>query len=231
MKLLDLIFPKYCVNCKKFGDFLCSNCFSYLSFEVSSICLVCTKPCYDGLTHPKCHTKLSVEGAFSGIVFNRIPKKLIYQFKYKPYLSSLSSFLGDLLYESLIQKEEFVRALKNDIILIPIPLSPGKLRKRGYNQAEILAKELSKKFNLKVVNALERVKETRSQVGLNKEQRRENMKEAFALRKKFETSIKNKNIFLVDDVLTTGATMSEACKALKKAGAGKVWAVAFAKEN
>lgn len=237
MKLLDFIFPKYCVNCKKFGDFLCPNCFSRLSFDTKNICLSCGNPSYDGLTHPRCRGRYRIDGSFTGIVFNPVSKKLIYQFKYKPYLSSLSSFLSDLLYESLIQNEEFNRILsmsKDDIVLVPIPLSSKRYRKRGYNQAEILAKGLGEKFGFEVVNGLIRIKETRSQVGLTKKERRENVRGAFTLNSKFiihNSELKNANIFLVDDVLTTGSTFSEASSILKRNGANKVWAIAFAREQ
>lgn len=237
MGLLDFIFPKYCVNCKKIGDFLCANCFARLSFDAKNICLVCGKPSFDGLTHPRCLTKNSISGSFTGVVFNGVSKKLIYQFKYKPYLSSLKKFIGDLLYESLIQNEEFNKILRNasdDIILVPIPLSSSRLRKRGYNQAEILAKGLSEKFGFPVLNCLVRIKETKSQVGLNKKERKENVKGAFALNSEFiihNSELKNAHIFLVDDVLTTGSTFSEASSVLKRDGAGKVWAIAFAKED
>ena len=231
MKLLDLVFPKYCVNCKKFGDFLCTACFSRLSFDTKNICLVCGNPSYDGLTHPRCRGRYRIDGSFTGVVFNSVSKKLIYQFKYKPYLSSLSSFLTDLLYESLIQNEEFNRVISSHLVFVPIPLSSNRFRKRGYNQAEILAKGLSKKFGFEVCNGLDRVKETRSQVGLTKKERRKNVKGAFALKKKFEDSLKGKKIVLIDDVLTTGSTFSEAASVLKRNGATKVWAVAFAREQ
>ena len=261
MKLLDLIFPKYCVNCKKFGDFLCPNCFTRLSFDTKNICLVCGNPSYDGLTHPGCSGKYKIDGSFTGVVFSQVSKKLIYQFKYQPYLSSLSSFLTDLLYESLIQDEEFNRILGSQLVFVPIPLNPKRFNKRGYNQAEILAKGLSKKFGLEVCNCLDRVKETRSQVGLNKKERKENVAGAFALktargpvarshpasarsrntelravgipstRTTPRDLIKGKSILLVDDVLTTGSTFSEACSILKRNGAAKVWAIAFAKED
>ena len=233
MKLLDLIFPKYCVNCKKFGDFLCPNCFSRLSFDTKNICLVCGNPSYDGLTHPGCSGKYKIDGSFTGVVFSPVSKKLIYQFKYKPYLSSLSSFLTDLLYESLIQNEEFNKILslsKDDIVFVPIPLSSNRFKKRGYNQAEILAKGLSRKFGFPCLNLLKRVRETKSQVGLNKKERKENVSGAFEIIN-HKSLIINHNIILVDDVLTTGSTFSEASSILKRSGANKVWAVAFAREQ
>lgn len=232
MNLLDIFFPKYCVNCKKFGDFLCSNCFSRLSFDTKNICLVCGNASYDGKTHPNCRKRNSPEGVFTGVVFNKISKKLIYQFKYRPYLSGLSVFIADLLYDSLIQNEEFMRQIANSKwLMVPIPLSKAKYRKRGYNQAEILAKELSKRLDLKVLDCLERNKETVTQVGLSKKERRENIKDAFSIKKKFENRLKGKSIMLIDDVVTSGATFSEACSVLKKSGTGRVWAIAFAKED
>lgn len=231
MGFLDIIFPKYCVNCKKFGDYLCANCFSRLSFDTKNICLVCGRSSYNGLTHPICKKRSSPEGCFTGVVFNKISKKLIYQFKYRPYLSGLSVFIADLLYDSLIQNEEFNRISSLPLILVPIPLSKVGYKKRGYNQAEILAKELGKRLNLQTFNCLDRVKETVTQVGLSKKERRENISGAFEFKKKFESSLRGRNVLLIDDVVTSGSTFSEACMTLKKSGAGKVWGIAFAKED
>ena len=222
------------------GDYLCVNCFSRLSYDTKNICLPCGNPSFDGLTHPRCQGRYTVEGSFTGVVFNPISKKLIYKFKYKPYLSSLSDFMADLLYESLIQNEEFDRILhslppeagrQNDIFFVPIPLSNKRYKKRGYNQAEILSKKLSRKFGAETINGLERIKETRSQVGLDKKKRRENVKNAFSVKKKYGGLFISKNIVLIDDVLTTGATFSEAANVLKRSGAKKVWALAFAREQ
>ncbi len=187
MSLLDFIFPKYCVNCKKLGSYLCSDCFSYLSFDVLEICLVCNRPSINGLTHPGCRGKYVIDGAFSSIAYKGIAKKLIYNFKYKPYLSDLKKVLVDLFYEGLIQKEEFNRAVHGSLILVPIPLHKSKLKSRGYNQAEILAEELAKRLDplhslkMTVEGVLERVKNTKSQVGLKKEERRENIAGAFEM--------------------------------------------------
>lgn len=234
MGLLDIIFPKYCVNCKKLGEYLCSDCFSRLSFDTKNICLVCGKPTYNGLTHPGCKRKNGIEGSFTGVVFNSVSKRLVHQFKYKPHLTNLASFLGDLLYESLIQNEEFEKLIQKGLdhtYFIPIPLSSSKYRKRGYNQAELLAEQLSKKFEFPVANLLIRTRDTRSQVGLKKEERRENMRGAFEINKKLSSDFKDTRIILVDDVLTTGSTFSEAASVLKHHAAREVWAVAFAKED
>lgn len=240
MGFLDFVFPKYCVNCKKIGSYICSDCFSFLSFDISQICLVCNKPSFNGLTHPVCEGKFTIDGAFSSIAYKGAAKKLIYNFKYKPYLSDLKKILGELFYEGLIQKEEFNRIYQNEkLILVPIPLYKSKLKSRGYNQAEILAQELVKRLDpssckaglrMTMANLLERIKNTKTQVGLKQKERRENIAGAFEIKNIGIKELSDKSILLVDDVLTTGSTLLEAANVLKRSGAKKVWGLTLAKD-
>lgn len=231
VSLLDFVFPKYCVNCKKLGSYLCTTCFTYISFDVKETCLICQRPAVFGLTHPKCKTGYSIDGVFSSVAYKGIVKKLVYQFKYKPYLTDLRTVLSDLFYEALIQKEEFNRVLqsKESWILVPIPISRTRERKRGYNQSEILAEELGKKFNMNVWNLLKRTKETKSQFGLSKDERKKNLAEAFALSPNISIS-KYPNIFLIDDILTTGSTLVETANVLKRNGAKRVFGLTLARD-
>ncbi|MBF8249873.1 MAG: Phosphoribosyltransferase [Candidatus Levybacteria bacterium] len=226
---LDFLFPKYCVNCRKVGDYICSNCFSFLSFDVSMICLVCNKGSIDGLTHPGCRGKYTIDGAFAGVAYKGIVKKLIYNFKYKPYLSDLQKSLVELFYESIIQQEIFQKTLGFSPILVPIPLSADRLRKRGYNHAKLLAEGLSKSLNFKLIDALQRTRETKSQFGLTLKERKENIQNAFALIPNAPIAQFPK-ILLVDDILTTGSTLLEAARILKKNGAKKVWGLTLARD-
>ncbi len=196
------------------------------------ICLVCNKGSLDGLTHPKCRGKFKIDGGFSSIVYNPIAKKLIYRFKYKPFLLDLQSLLSELFYEGIIQNEIFNKYLEN-AVLVPVPLYNSKFRKRGYNQAEILAKGLSDRLGIPVLDALERVKNTKNQFSLGKKERMENMKDAFSLNSEFviHNSLKNVTIFLVDDILTSGSTLSEAANVLKRAGAKAVFGLTLAREQ
>jgi len=182
----------------------------------------------DGLTHPGCRGKYVIDGAFCAVAYKGIVKKLIYNFKYKPYLADLKKSLVELFYESLIQNEIFQKAYKSLPILVPIPLYKERLRQRGYNHAQLLAEGLAKKFNLELIDALQRVKTTKSQFGLKLEDRKENLKNAFILNPEYK--IRNANIFLVDDILTTGSTLLEAAKILKRNGAKKVWGVVLARD-
>ncbi len=232
MGFLDFLFPKRCVACKKLGSYLCENCFAYLSFDTKSLCLVCQRGSADGLTHPGCAGKYKIDGAFSAIPYNKTAKKLIYTFKYKPYLSSLNNFLGDLLCEALSQNESFNRVLgtSKKWIFVPIPLHSSKLRIRGYNQSEILANELSKKFGFKVHNALERVRDTNPQFGLKLKDRKKNVKGAFSFKKEKKYQMNQTGVFLVDDIVTTGSTLLEAANVLKRNGVGKVYGITLARD-
>ena len=108
MGLLDLFFPKKCVSCKRQGSYLCTNCFTYLSFDVKSICLVCNKPSFNNLTHKPCFSKYSIDGCFSALSDNKTTQKLIYNFKQKSFLTDLKTVLSELFYESIIQNEDFI---------------------------------------------------------------------------------------------------------------------------
>jgi competence protein ComFC len=227
--ILDLFFPKYCVNCKKIGDFLCSDCFAFLSFDVSYICLVCNRASVNGLTHPGCSGRYTIDGAFSSISYNGVAKKLIYVFKYKPYVSGLRNFLIDLFYEGVIQNELVIKILESYPLFIPIPLHGSKIKKRGYNQSLLLAKGLGDKVGLEVKDVMLRIKKTKSQYGLKRKKRIENISNAFELKYRKEDLIKGKIVFLIDDVLTSGSTLLEAGNVLKRKGAKKVFGLTLAR--
>ena len=232
MDFLNFLFPKHFINCRKLGDYICANCFTFISFDTEGICAVCDRPSINKLTHPGCKNRYSIDGVFSSILYKGVCKKLIYNFKYKPYLTDLRKILSDLFYEGLIQKKEFYDAIKSSqkIILVPIPLYSGRVRTRGYNQAEILAVDLSKRLGFKTLNLLKRVKKTSSQVTLSKEQRKENIRGAFEFNSNLESYVKGASVFLVDDVFTTGSTLMEAARILKRNGMKSVWALTLARD-
>lgn len=231
MSLLDFLFPKYCVACKTLGSYLCTACFARLSFSQKTMCFFCGRYAIDGLTHPVCKNKYTLDGCFIALEYTSVVKKLIYVFKYKPYVTDVHRIMDELFYEALIEKEALMRILSKDAesVVVPIPLHAKKLRARGYNHAAILGKTLAKKLSLPLADILTRVKETKVQFGLSKDERKENMRGAFAVKR--GSAVEGKTIFLVDDIVTTGVTFVEAAKVLKKAGAHHVYAIAFSGEN
>ncbi|MBI2034202.1 MAG: ComF family protein [Candidatus Levybacteria bacterium] len=177
-----------------------------------------------GMTHPLCQSRYAIDGTFVGITYNRVVKRLLSKFKYEPYVTDLKHILSDLFYEGLVQQESFFYIDKSNALLCPIPLFAKKERLRGYNQAMVLAKELSGRLNIPIVSILRRIKDTRSQTGLDRKKRKENMKGAFVLSK----SNMPQTVFLVDDVMTSGATLAEAARVLKKAGTKCVYGLVLA---
>jgi competence protein ComFC len=182
-----------------------------------------------GLTHPLCRNRYTIDGTFSSLVYKGVVKKLVYTFKYSPYLTALQPQLTDLFYEGLIQKEQFYKLLQEPSLFVPIPIHKNKYKKRGYNQSVLLADGLAKRFDIAVLDCMQRTRETKTQIGLSKEQRQENIKNAFAIKDTYKEHILTySHVLLVDDVVTSGATLREAANTLKRAGVKHVWGVTLA---
>ncbi|MDD5221267.1 MAG: phosphoribosyltransferase family protein [Candidatus Pacebacteria bacterium] len=210
-KILNLFFPKKCINCQQLGSYLCYDCFSLIEIMQKE---------YDLSEEIKYLDRLF----FATVFKNQIVRKLIHGFKYPPFIKDLSDTLSDIMIIHLT----FIgmKSQLSDFILVPIPISKKRMNYRGYNQAEELAKKLSLKLKLETRNILKKIKENSSQVDLDKEQRKNNVENVFSLME----DIKGKNILLIDDVFTTGATIDEAAKILKQNGANQVWAAVVARE-
>jgi len=133
--------------------------------------------------------------------------------------------MTELFYEGMIQNEELYK-LFDTAVLVPIPLHPSRLRSRGYDQVALLTKSIAKKTGLPMVKSLKRIKKTDSQFGLKREDRLKNIRDAFAVLP-YEKG-KEQTILLVDDIVTSGTTMAEAARVLKREGYKKVYGMAFA---
>lgn len=227
----DFLFQKRCVGCRKIGNYICTECFSTISFNTNLTCPVCGKSSIDGATHLYERTNACLNGLTAGVIYKGIIKRLIYEFKYKPYISDLKNVIGKLMYEAVIQDEAFMKVLDTNPIVIPVPLFKVKERSRGYNHAALIGKIIALKFSLQFLdNALIRIKDTKPQFDLNKEQRRKNIKGVFVVNKNLINKLIDKPILLVDDLVTTCSTLNECAKMLKKHKANLVWGVTFARE-
>ena len=223
--LLNIFFPKFCLGCEKEGTYFCEDCKACLEISEDNFCL-CENP--KRLTEEgkcsNCQLK-ELNGLYFTVSYqNKLIKKLIHQFKYEPYIKELAEPLANLIITHFLLLDKSNQIWKGKI-LVPIPLSKGKLKERGFNQAEEIAKNLSNFLKIPLCNCLVKIKETPSQVDLSEKERRENIKRVFEI----EEEAKDKRILLVDDVYTTGTTMNEAAKVLKEAGAKEVWGVVIAR--
>ena len=228
LTFLDFLFPKRCVSCGAFGKYICDRCFSKIEYMEKPICPICQRQAIGGKIHPKCAGEFRPDGLVVACRYKGAVKLAIRKVKYK-WVYDIEKILVDLL-ASQIWKFD----LPQNSILVPIPLHKNRKNWRGFNQAEILAKTLAKKFNVSYSELLIRIIETKTQVGLTRDERKENVKGAFSLRPfrhpelDSGSKIRDKNFILVDDVYTSGATMMEAAKVLKRSGAKSVWAMTVA---
>lgn len=218
--LLDFLFPKRCVSCGKLGSYICRDCYSKIEFIDKPVCPVCERQAIGGRTHPGCRKSLGLDGLVVASRYQGPIREAIKQLKYR-----FSYDLADLLID-LLAGQIWMFDLPGSYILVPVPLHFKRKNWRGFNQAELLAGKMAKKFTVKYFEALIRIRETRPQVGLMKKERIENVRSAFDVAGK--NLVVGKNVILVDDVFTSGSTMKEACRVLKRAGADEVWAMAVA---
>ena len=236
--ILDILFPKFCLGCQKEGTYLCDDCRHLLDINEFDYCLCSNKPIQIYVpTQGKCHRCQNkiLFGLYCALPYkHNLTKKLIYQFKYKPYLKDLSKTLASVIVEHFVLAKKNTENIWQNSVLIPVPTDKKKLKSRGYNQSEELAKELSKIIKVPVIlNNLIKIKQTEAQMKLKKEEREKNLVGAFSINKNFVKSdfTKFSKVFLVDDVYTTGSTMEECAKTLYANGAKQVWGIAIAREG
>lgn len=191
-------------------------------YPKESTCIICNDLEIEGICH-KCKSKITFckkeelcIGYYKGPL-----KELILAFKYKKDFSA-----GEVLV-SLIEKK--IQELEKDYYLTFIPISKESLKERGFNQCEYLAKELGFRNNLKVMDTLEKIKDTKIQKTLNKEERTVNLQGAFRVR--VGNKVAGNRFVLIDDVITTGATIEEGIRELKENGAKEIKILTLGKSH
>ena len=221
--LLDFFLPPHCLNCKTLGSWLCQDCIGTIALLPLTVCEHCGEPQTTQTLCPRClhHPLQSLDGVRAASYFENNPIRVaIHGLKYQNH-RAIASVLSQLLIDAYQRYE-----LKTDVI-IPVPLHPARLKERGYNQSTLLAVQMGEFFNLPVNNTtLCRIRQTRPQVGLGIDERKQNVEDAFQC---IEGVVSDQNVLLVDDVWTTGATMNACALALKRGGASSVWGLTLAR--
>lgn len=220
-QVLDWILPPRCVGCGKPGTRWCEDCLEKVPLVGNKVCQKCGLPLSRGSLCAHCRLDPPRYVVLRSWARYEDPaRKVIRRLKYNRDLA-----LGDSLAELM---EPVLRCLAWPVQqIVPVPLARKRQIERGYNQAGLIARPLALALDLPYLpKALTRWRETRSQVGLTREQRRENTRDAFrALRE----DVRGRNILLIDDVATTGSTLSSAAEALLAAGAEQVYAFTAAR--
>ena len=233
---LELFFPSFCLGCRKEGTLLCQDCQETLEISEHQYCLCNKNP----LRIPKennqgkcsrCQNK-KLSGFYFALSYKEkaLTRKIIHQFKYKPYLKTLTPILAQIIARHFVLTKNNTNVMWDNSVLVPIPSEKSRLKYRGYSQTEILAKELGQIINVPTnLNNLVKIKKTKPQAKLSAEEREINLQNAFNVL--HPELLKDKKIFLVDDVYTTGSTMEECAKTLKHFGIKNIWGITIAREE
>lgn len=227
----SLFYPPLCAICSvPIGphDHLCKVCREKAPRIKAPFCATCSEPFPGAITETfscaNCsHRVLHFEAAVAAYRSRGVVQKVIHEFKYGRALY-LRHLVGDWLVETL--HDPRLEGRRIDLV-IPVPLHPARQRERGFNQAELIAELLSARAGLKMLPALERIRYTTTQTAFDRTERMENLRDAFRLRKKRD--VRGLRVLLIDDVLTTGSTLSECARVLKLAGATSVHAATAAR--
>lgn len=224
-RIIDFLVAKHCPFCGEFNSdgHICVNCYSKLEF-LSLACLKCQQPMNVYSENINVCPKCSLIDEFYNemrcvLSYNVFLKKIILRLKNRDEI-----YLADILIKLLyIRSKDLV--LPNAVI-VPVPLFPSRIRKRGYNQSSFLAKKYAELANIEYIDdLLLRVKDTKTQAGKSAKERVSNVHDAFILNEKY--NIHGKVVFIIDDIITTGATIFECARALKIVLPGSIYLLAL----
>lgn len=230
---MHLVYPPHCLGCKTYGrrsplaGGLCPSCQTLIQPNIPPFCPKCARPLHGHPLRPRClrcqQKEPRFDFAWAACLYAEPLKTFIHQFKYNQKTSLRVPFAELMI--------SFIHTYQLDMaqfqLMIPVPLFPTRLRERGYNQSYLLAQGLAKAFAIELsAHHLIRVRHTRPQFLLDEKERWTNMHRAFKI--KSSCAVSKKNILLIDDLLTTGATASEAAAVLKEAGAQTVGVLTLA---
>jgi ComF family protein len=220
---LDLLFPQWCVGCGREGSYICPACRQLLSPITPPVCPRCGRPQPSGNLCPGCvNWPAEIDGIRSPFIFNGVIRQAIHELKYRN-LRALAATLAGLLFDY------FVANPVPGEVLVPVPLHRKRWRERGYNQSGLLARELGRLTGLPVIDdcLMRRQYATPQARAASVSERKSNVSGAFSCR---DRGLLGKQVLLIDDVTTSGATLNACARALKSAGATSVWGLVLAEE-
>lgn len=231
VNILDTLFPLRCLACDLRGAYLCAHCLKHFPIRLNQRCPTCHKATTPhGEVCFACTNQNYLDGLFAGSIYRHpLVTRSIHTYKYR-FIPGLAEPLGKWLGERILATH-----LPLPDIFIPVPLHKRRLRFRGFNQSALLAETLAKTLALEtlvpvVSNVLLRARSTKPQIKTeSRAERQQNLKNAFTLIAGSEASIQGKSIWLIDDVATTGTTLEECARVLKKAGATSVFGIVVAR--
>lgn len=229
-KIKNLVFPVFCLSCRKEGEWMCEDCLKKLDCRPQFFCSICYRDNSSGRTCENCRSRSYLDGIFSLSDYEKeITAKMIQLLKYE-YVEEMAEIFDRMIrsafkgFNSI--PESFFGA---GSCIVPVPLHRNRYLDRGFNQAELIARSLAQILNLPLrKDILSRQRFTKTQVGLGRAERQENLIGAFSARGDLSGI---KRAVVVDDVFTTGSTLQECARTLKEAGMKEVWGMTAARER
>ena len=220
---IDWVFPPHCLGCGVEGEIICQECYAAIKRIPANTCPYCNAYVSTNGHCPNCRNRKPAYTQFRAFAYyGGVIREAIHHLKYQNDVGVARVLAGYLL--KVVQAENW----EFDLI-VPVPLSKSKQEQRGYNQAERLAQPVAEKLAKPLsTNALFRIRENASQVDLDVQSRRANVRGVFEAD---PAIVKGKKILLIDDVFTTGATLESTSQSLRDAKSGLVYAVTVGKSD
>lgn len=221
MGILDFVFPKNCLGCNRSGVYICPACMSKVRV-LRPVCPYCERPSIDGFTHPKCAKKYGLDGLISLWKYEGVVKKAIWAIKFK-YATEVGEELSGICAENL---RNILPSGYGFEAVVPIPIHWHRQNVRGFNQSQLIGKVVARQLGWKFEpDLLIKKLPTASQVDIPVSERKRNLRGVFEIKGTHVPA----SAVLFDDVFTTGSTLKEAAKTLKRAGVKKVWGLTLAR--
>lgn len=220
-RIVGLLTPHQCIACGLEGAVLCQECLTSAGDTIPSRCAGCHKIAKDYKTCPSCISWLQARHIYVATTYDSLYERLLQELKFECRKQAIVPIAAIMLPQLLTM------SLSSDSILCALPTAPARIRTRGFDHTLLLCRELAAKSSIPAVKLLTRASNTR-QVGANRRTRLSQLENEFIVMNK--ENVHGKHIIIVDDILTTGASVASSAKALKKAGAKSVSALVYAQK-
>jgi ComF family protein len=218
-RLFGILTPHICFACGREGSLLCTSCLETAGEPIPPRCVGCHQLSPDFTTCKSCRSWMQVKAVYAATLYEGFYERLIKALKFdaqRQAIEPIAHIMADMM-----------GGFGSDILLCPLPTAPARIRERGFDHTKLLATRLAALSNREYQSLLLRRTNVR-QLGSSRAKRLEQMEQEFYIRS--NQSIIGRKILLIDDVVTTGASLSAAAKVLKKAGAKQVQALVFAQK-